>query len=166
MIEDKEVLKKKVIETLEIYRMTPDLVGQFLAELEDLWEDTSEYKDFLGSPEVQLTVSTANRWINIYKAFCDSAGYLIKDIVFNKAKKSWIYKTFFERDTEGNLKSTINKEDLDEWVAKAKTLSQTDWSIEKKQFENPITENHEHTWNEKKQWDCECGEKSWLNPTQ
>lgn len=161
-------LQNKIIETLGIYKMAPDLVGKYLSEAEELWTEDRTLRDFLGSPEVQLTFPTANRWVNIYKAFCKSAGYLIKDLIFNKSKKNWLYKTFFARDLNGNLKSIISKDNLDEWIAKAKTLSVTDFNIEKKQFDSPVPENHtcSSDGSEKKTyWDCSvCHQRHWEGP--
>lgn len=167
MKEGKQELKNKIIETLEIYRIAPDLVGQYLSGLEGLWTEDDTLRDFLGSPEVQLTTSTANRWANIYKAFCKGADYLIKDIVFNKTKKNWIYKNFFARDLEGNIKPIISRDSLDEWISRAKILSATDFTIFKKQHDHPVSEDHKHEWGAKEQWECtDCHEKSWIDPTQ
>ena len=81
-----------------------------------------------------------------------------------------MYQTFFTRDSKNNLKCILSSEDLAEWIAKAKTLSRTDWTIEKRQFEKPVPPDHECSveGEEKKvYWDCKiCSQRHWENPNE
>ena len=64
-INELQELENKIIEVLDIYKMAPDLIGQYLSEAESMWTEEHTLKEFLSLPNVQLTTPTANRWMNI-----------------------------------------------------------------------------------------------------
>ena len=166
---EQQSLKDKIKETFYIESTIRLAQGRLFVEAEEekLWNGDESLRDFLGSvARKNATVSTVNRRMNIYKAFCKIAEYSINEMgTIDDTRLNWMKKRFFSQAKGEDPKLIISKEILNDWVAKAKTLSTTDFSIEKRQYEKPVSPNHNHNWEEKKQWNCdECGDRTWADP--
>ena len=114
------------------------------------------FESYLGSPELQFDRRKAYYLIQIYSTFCEGLNVKQEDI-------SGIYWT-----TLRQILPIINKENHEEWIEKARTLSRSDLELELRQFKSgvsPATCNHE--WEEITFWRCKnCGERSNVCPTE
>ncbi len=133
----------KAIKEKELYRFLGD--GGY---------DT--FESYLGSPELQFERRKAYYLIQIYSTFCENFNIKQEDI-------SDIYWT-----TLREILPIINKENHQDWIEKARTLSRTDLNLEIKEFKSgisPTTCNHE--WEEITFFRCKnCGERSYVCPTE
>ena len=169
---EKQSLKDKIKETFYIESTIRLAQGRLFVEAEEekLWDENESLRDFLGSvARKNATISTVNRRMNIYKAFCEIAGYSINDMgTIDDTRLNWMKKRFFSQARGENPKLLISKEILNDWVAKAKILSSSDFNIEKRQLDVSVPKDHtcqSIDLEEKKFWDCKvCKHRSWANP--
>jgi len=115
------------------------------------------FESYLGSPELQFDRRKAYYLIQIYSTFCENLNIKQEDI-------SGIYWT-----TLRQILPIVNKENHQEWIEKARTLSRTDLDLEIREFKTGISSSeckHEE-WEEITYWRCKnCGERSYVCPTE
>lgn len=115
------------------------------------------FESYLGSPELQFDRRKAYYLMQIYSTFCENLAIKQEDI-------SGIYWT-----TLRQILPVVNKENHEEWIEKARTLSRSDLELELRQFRSGISSSactHEE-WEEIIFWRCKnCGERSNVCPTE
>lgn len=103
------------------------IVGQLLWENRDneYWKALGHesFNSFLAMPELGLSQSTLYRFIHLYELYCLRLGFLPEDL--NDVSYERLYL----------IKNKIQSKDKDDWLVKAKTLSQNDLLAEIKEVE-------------------------------
>lgn len=109
------------------------------------------WEQYLATPEVSVSVSTASRLINIWKEFI--LKYHIETAELTRIDLSKLYEVL---PVVRGLKS---KKEVKDWLTKAKELGIQDLRIEKKEFLGGVdTENCEHSWTLIEYYRCsKCG---------
>lgn len=161
---------KEIKEIVDISTKLPlTLGGKFCEAKQNEWfeKNNIDINDFCG--EIRISPKTIFGYENIYRAFIAVGGYSINDLVGISYPKLLKLKPVLFKSKKGELPElTVRKEIADEWIAKAKELSTTDFNIEFNQAfkhrKNPEECKHEKATPHAYLSCPECGEKIWIDP--
>lgn len=165
---------KKGEELIDMKKAIELMLGKWFYEVKknkDFEEIGKEKSEFMGEKSVKE--ATLVEYESVYKAFCEVAGYTIEELAVRDdmmARLKKLKRIFFKGGGREQLPElTGNKEDLDDWVEKAKVLSTSDFNLEFKQAFRKFKvdpENCKHENSTKHAYlNCkDCGERIWVDP--
>lgn len=151
--EQSQSLFNKLIEINKASNSSKIAMGEYLLELKesegylDIVGSAGSWKEFLGSPEIKIPYSTAQRYITIAKKYIKELGMSYDDLY---GMDTWCL---------ARVAPHITPETKDEWLGRIEALSRAD--IERLvKYGGKDTMTCQHHWNPMPpKWKCDlCGE--------